>query len=440
MSRTLRDERMRTPVRSLWVRVLEGPDEGAERRDVSDTLTIGTAAGNDLLITDRTVSRYHVELTRRPDGIAVRDLSSTNGTRVGTTKIESAIVAGGTVLEIGRTRIQIADGSDFEVEVLQRGWLSGLVGTTTAMRRVLAQAQRIAPSQTSVLLLGESGTGKEVLARAIHDLSSRAKRGLVTVDCGSLAPNLVASELFGHEKGAFTGADRKRIGAFERAHGGTLFLDEVGELPEALQANLLGALERGRFTRLGGHEEVQVDARVIAATHRDLRVDVNEGRFRLDLYYRLAAVRVVVPPLRERLEDIPHLVEQFLGRAGCDVPADQILNTANLARLNAHSWPGNVRELRNWVEATLAMGEAAELESGIGPTSGRRASDETDDTIASVLEDAYSDARRTVLSEFERRFIEQLLRRAGGNISKAARLARMDRSHLSDLVRKHGLK
>jgi DNA-binding NtrC family response regulator len=253
----------------------------------------------------------------------------------------------------------------------------------------------------------------------------------VTVDCGALSPTLVASELFGHERGAFTGADRQHVGAFERAEGGTLFLDEIGELPGALQATLLGVLERRRFRRLGGRADITVDVRIVSATHRDLRAEVNAGTFRLDLYYRLAVVVMRVPPLRERVDDIPLLVEHFLRESGHDGPVAELFSPAALRSLAEHHWPGNVRELRNLIEATLAMGEAPVLER-TGQAVAGAAADPT--TVP------YKDARAAVLAEFERRYLSALLARAHGNVSLAAREARMDRSHLIDLLRRHQLK
>ncbi|MCZ7683815.1 MAG: sigma 54-interacting transcriptional regulator [Sandaracinaceae bacterium] len=233
---------------------------------------------------------------------------------------------------------------------------SALIGRSEVMRRAMAWVKRAARSDASVLLVGESGTGKELVARAIHDDGKRAEQPFVTVDCGALAPTLVASELFGHEKGAFTGADRQRAGALEMANHGTLFLDEIGELPSELQPALLGALERRTFRRVGGQAEVPVDVRVIAATNRDLRSEVNSGGFRLDLYYRLAVLRLELPPLRARTGDVVLLIEHFLRERGSPGPVSELFSEAELAELSRHHWPGNVRELRNLVEATLALG------------------------------------------------------------------------------------
>jgi len=288
------------------------------------------------------------------------------------------------------------------------------------------------------------------VARALHELGPRREAPFVTVDCGSLSPTLVASELFGHERGAFTGAERQHAGAFERANGGTLFLDEIGELPASLQPSLLGALERRRFRRLGGRADISVDLRIVSATNRDLRAEVNAGTFRLDLYYRLAIVVLQVPPLRERADDVPLLVEHFLRECGHAGPVGELISPAAMKSLGTHRWPGNVRELRNLIEATVAMGEPPRLEPDQAPDGGPRDGDPggagapggipSSDLIASLLEQPYGAARTALLAEFESRYLRRLLERAGGNVSRAARDARMDRSHLIDLLHRHQLR
>jgi DNA-binding NtrC family response regulator len=424
------------PVRTLHAEVTEGPDAGKQRTAESDTLSVGTAEGNDLVLGDSTVSRYHLELTRRPDGILVSDEGSLNGSYLGAARLERALVPPGTVLRLGRTSLKIGEGPSVTLEVHGTDALGALRGRTPVMRRLFHRVERAAQGDAAVLLVGDSGTGKELIARALHDQGPRAAAPMVTVDCGALSPTLVASELFGHERGAFTGADRQHVGAFERAHGGTLFLDEIGELPPALQSTLLGVLERRRFRRLGGTKDVAVDVRVVSATHRDLRAEVNAGTFRLDLYYRLAVVVMKVPPLRERAEDIPLLVEHFLREAGHDGPVDELISQAAMTQLASYRWPGNVRELRNLVEATVAMGETPQL-----PTdSGTHPAGEPGDLIGQLLGLPYKDARGTLLGEFERRYLTHLLQRTKGNVSSAAREARMDRSHLIDLIARHRLK
>ncbi len=426
------------PIRTLSVEVLEGPDRGATLDAQSDTLTIGSAAGNDLVLADATVSRYHLELARRPEGILVVDAGSMNGTFAGGVRLERGVVPPGAVLRLGKTSIRAGEGAAATIELHGADALGGLRGRTAAMRRLLAVIERAAKSDAAVLLVGESGTGKERIAHALHDLGPRKAAPFVTVDCASLSPTLVASELFGHERGAFTGADRQHIGAFERAGGGTLFLDEIGELPAALQANLLGVLERRRFRRLGGKNEISVDVRIVSATHRDLRAEVNAGTFRLDLYYRLAVVVTRVPPLRERIEDIPLLVEHFLRECGHDGPVDDLLSPAAMRTLCEHRWPGNVRELRNLVEATVAMGEAPSLaESASGQS---EAAGPVTDAVGEALALPYKEARNAVLHEFEERYLKQLLAKAKGNFSLAAREGKNDRSHLIELLHRHGLK
>lgn len=302
----------------------------------------------------------------------------------------------------------------------------------------MAQVQKAARTEVAVLIVGESGTGKELIARAVHDLGPRAQKPFVTVDCGAMAPNLVASELFGHERGAFTSADRQHIGAFERANGGTLFLDEIGELPPELQPNLLGALERKRFRRVGGRSDIDVDVRIVAATNRDLRAEVNAGRFRLDLYYRLAVVMLKVVPLRKREADIPLLIEHFMRECGDDSAIDELFPRAVLDALRSHHWPGNVRELRNLVEATIAMGEAT-IPHDLGMDHGVEDSEDVI-RVRPLLPLAYKEARASVLHEFEARYLKHWLNQADGNVAKAAREARMDRSHLFHLLRRHDLR
>ena len=245
----------------------------------------------------------------------------------------------------------------------------------------------------------------------------------------------MASELFGHERGAFTGAHERHVGAFERAHGGTIFLDEIGELPLELQPQLLGALERRRFRRLGGTSEIEVDVDVVSATNRDLRRAVNEGSFRLDLYYRLAVVVLRLPPLRDRRDDIPILTKHFLRECGHDGELEEIITPEMMATLRSHRWPGNVRELRNWVEATLAMGEAGELYDG-----SRGSLSPADGDTDVLVKMPYKEARASVVEEFEHKYLSYLIEACRHNVSEAARRAKMDRSYLVKLLQRHGLR
>ncbi len=310
-----------------------------------------------------------------------------------------------------------------------------LVMASPAMHDVGRAILRLAESNVSVLVQGETGTGKELVARAIHEMGPRASGPFVVVDSGALPSTLIASQLFGHERGSFTGAERRQEGAFELAHGGTIFLDEIGELPLSVQPALLGVLERRSFRRVGGKEDIHVDVRVIAATHRDLRTEANEGAFRGDLYFRLAVARIAIPPLRERPEDIDALVEHFAS----DVTGTSGLpfSEATMAALRAHRWSGNVRELRNVVESALAMGsvnlEAAGNASAPDKPVARSAVD-----AASLL--PYRAARAEALAAFERAYLRRLIDATAGNASAAARIANMDRPYLLSLLRRHGLR
>jgi DNA-binding NtrC family response regulator len=266
----------------------------------------------------------------------------------------------------------------------------------------------------------------------LHDASPRRAAPFEVVDCAALVPTLVASELFGHERGAFTGAERAHEGAFERANGGTVFLDEIGELPRDVQPQLLGVLERRRIRRIGGRTDIPIDVRVVSATHRDLRGEVNASTFRLDLYYRLAVVQVELPPLRDRRGDVRLLVQHFLREAGCTDPPEKALPAGFLEMLSAHHFPGNARELRNLVEAALATGES--------PSPARAPAARDGIAVVAALDGTYREARDAVLGDFEARYLAALLDRAEGNVSKAARLASMDRSHLIQLLQKHRLR
>jgi DNA-binding NtrC family response regulator len=411
-------------VTTLRGEVVDGPDKG---RSVTgtDAISVGTARDNALALGDFTVSRYHLEVTATPGGIAVADLGSTNGTFVGAVRVERCVVPPGTLVKLGGTTIRFEDAERRRVPVAPPTALAGLVASSASMLRLFGDIERVAATPTSVLIVGESGTGKERVAEALHARAGRGAAPLVTIDCGALPSSLLASELFGHERGAFTGADRAHAGAFERAAAGTVFLDEIGELPPSDQASLLGVLERRRFRRVGGSAEVELGARVIAATNRDLRAEVNNGRFRHDLYHRLAVVVLRLPPLRERREEIPLLVEHFARELGVEGAIEDTFSAEVMARWQRHPWPGNVRELRNAVESALVVGPAM-----------------FDEAVAAAADGlgAYKDARAAHVREFELAYLTRLMADAEGNVSKAARLAKMDRSHLIDLLQRHGLK
>jgi transcriptional regulator with GAF, ATPase, and Fis domain len=401
---------------------------------VGEVLRIGKSKDNDLVLPDKAVSRHHLELTRTEGGLVARDLESRNGTLIGGTRIKEAIVEPGTLMMAGDVGLLVR--VDIEGAIVPPSAQSSFqlaVGRSLAMRRLFGLLERVAPSDASVLLIGETGTGKDVLARSIHAASSRASGPFEIVDCGAIAANLVESELFGHEKGSFTGAVSAHVGAFERAHGGTVFLDEIGELPLELQPKLLRVLESRQIRKVGGKRAIDVDVRVVAATTRDLAEEVRAERFRQDLYFRLAVVTARVPPLRERTEDIVVLAEHLLDAEGGGTQLDPSL----VAQLKSHAWPGNVRELRNVLERSAVLARAAgkkELKhldlAAPTPIAG---SFEFTDGIT------YREARARVEAAFERQFVTWILDKHGGNIAAAARAAKMDRKYLGDLVRKHGL-
>lgn len=391
-----------------------------------ETLTIGSAAVNDLVIDERTVSRYHVELRRTGKGIELQDLGSTNGVYVGALRVARGIVAPGTLLRLGSAEVRVLDAGIADLAL--RAHLPDAVAEVPAMRALFARADRAAQSGLPVLVTGESGSGKEVVARAVHRLGPRCDQPFVVVDCGAIPAHLLASELFGHERGAFTGARERRVGAFESAGEGTVFLDEIAELtPQAAQL-LVGVLTRGEFQRVGGDVSLASKARVVAATHRDLRSLANRGDFRSDLYERLAVIRIEVPPLRERADEIPALVDLILRQAGIEAARHELVSPATLDAWVRAPWPGNVRELRHAVLSVAMLGEQEPPDSiPTGP-------------FAAWLELPYREARDAVAARFEREYLAQLLEGARQNVSEAARHAQLDRSHLHTLLRRHALR
>ena len=413
---------------------------GKSHRFDSATVRIGAGTGNDLVLDRPTVSAVHAEVLTTPQGFRLRDLGSTNGTSVNGVRIMDAFVGDGAQIVVGDVQLQLRLGRDVVNQPLSTATeLNGAVGTSSAMRAVFSRIERVAKTDATVLIHGETGTGKEVTAWAIYEASKRAKEPFVVVDCASIARTLIESELFGHEKGAFTGADKRRIGAFERAHGGTLFLDELGELELDLQPKLLRVLERKEVQRLGGDKPIAVDVRMIAATNRDLRSMVARREFREDLYYRLAVVSLELTPLRERKDDIPLLVDHFLKGLSLDRSA---LPEGAMERFAEHSWPGNARELKNAVERAVVLGEARFLtpSSPSSPSSSPAAAAEGD--AGSFVVDAerpYKDQKAAVIADFEERYVRQLVRLHKGNVSAAARIAGIDRMSLHKIIERYGL-
>jgi transcriptional regulator with GAF, ATPase, and Fis domain len=419
----------------IQVIVLSGSAKGTTK-PLGERLRIGKAPDNDLVLADDTVSRAHCELSRSDAGIKVRDLGSTNGTRVQGARISEAIVQPGTVLRVGEVELALRPAvRNVEVLPSDKTWFGAAIGQSLAMRTIFGVLERIAKTDATVLLEGETGTGKDVLARALWTESARAQGPFVVVDCGAVSYSLLESELFGHERGAFTGAIAARQGAFELADTGTLFLDEIGELPLDVQPKLLRVLETREFRRVGGNRTLKADVRVVAATKRNLLREVQGGKFREDLYFRLAVVPITVPSLRARREDIPMLAEHILKASGgtLTVPDE------TMQGLLAHDWPGNVRELRNVLDRAIYMARATgQTELGIVslPVTGAGGGD----VFQFEPGRSYRETRGKFEAEFERRYVKWLLSRHSGNVSGAAREAKMDRKHLHDMAKKHGLR
>jgi DNA-binding NtrC family response regulator len=405
------------------------------------TTMVGTHAENDVVLTDATVSRYHLEIRVRRDGIEVRDLDTTNGTKHGGARIGSVVLTGAARLRLGKHTEMDVEPVDTSVELGDFGSdrFADVLGTTPPMKRLFALLAKAAPTEATILLQGETGTGKEAIAEAVHRHSRRSKGPFVVVDCGSIPHELIASELFGHAKGSFTGAGADKQGLIEAANHGTLFLDEIGELALDLQPQLLRVLDRRQVRRVGETQSVDVDIRVIAATHRDLRAMVRAGQFREDLYYRLAVVATHVPPLRERKADIPALATWFAEKMGRGSFAQ---SPSLLEQLQRHDWPGNVRELRNVVERALSLGDAALADLGDGGASAAPAVLEDPgkrQTNADVLDMPFKEAKAQLVEAFERDYLSALLARHHGNISRAAAEAGIDRNYIHRLVKKYGL-
>ena len=464
----------------IALEVIEGKDRGARVVASSEEINIGTLPTNDLVLTDASVSRYHVRITTGIRGFVITDLDSTNGTWISGLRIREVTAVGSADLALGDSRIRLIPLADeVEVPISPSGHLGAMLGHSPQMRALFAQVAPVAAANATVLIEGETGTGKELLAEELHRASLRHDKPFIIVDCSALPDNLIESELFGHTRGAFTGAAHERAGAFEVADGGTLFLDEVGELSPAAQPKLLRVLEQRQVKRVGTNRYRDVNVRIIAATNRDLRVGVNEGTFRADLFYRLSVLRLRLPPLRERPEDIELLARHFLdefsqeiapGRPTPPIGADTLL------RLMGYRWSGNVRELRNFMQRVALIAHGSAFVSGaldhaslddepstsssppplphdatpsLAPETlpsleqGMRPSPKP--TVAPSHRDIplhlpYKEAKAHWIDDFEIAYVTALLERTGQNVAAAAREAGVDRTYLFRLIRKYDLR
>jgi DNA-binding NtrC family response regulator len=408
--------------------VFAGPDAGKSIEFVNRA-RVGAKAIADFALSDPKVSALHCEIELGAD-LWLRDLGSKNGTFVGNLRIREAALSPGDGIRIGDSRLRVqllGDGAP--IPLAEPGEYFGLIGQSPEMRALIARIERLSTKDTRVLIQGETGTGKERIANALHLSGPRAQQPLVVVDCGALTTGLIESELFGHEKGAFTGAVARSVGAFERANSGTVFLDEIGELPLALQPKLLRALESGEVRRLGGDQAIPLDVRVIAATHRDLALEVAHGRFREDLYYRLTVVTLTVPPLRDRIEDIVPLSIHLLREL--DAEPSEILTPDAIGALESFDWPGNVRQLRNTLEQAVSLTEPLQLPkplSAPGPAAGA--------TMEVDLSIPLRAGKARVVRDYERSYLTAMLKECKGNITEVGRRAGMDRMSIHRILQR----
>jgi len=413
--------------------MLTAPDAPAVRINV-EPVFIGRDPSCQVVIDDPEVSSIHCELRAEGQGVLVKDLGSRNGTFVGSVRIKEAVLTAATTLQVGSTRLGFEPGGKKErVDVGFEDSFGPLVGASPRMRHLFRMLAEIASTDLSMLINGETGCGKELVAHAVHEKGPRAKAPFVVVDCGSIPGPLAESLLFGHEKGAFTGANERRAGAFHEANKGTLFLDELGELPLELQPKLLRALSEKQVKRVGAQHYEPVDVRIIAATRRDLGQAMNAGRFRSDLFFRIAQVRVEMPPLRDRREDIEALVRAVCERIGRSDRADELVALVGTT-LSQHDWPGNVRELVNVTSVAASLPAGAESLAQLLPL--ERGSPSGDAVDFST---PYGEAKRTAISAFESRYFGDLFRATSGNVSEMARRSGMERHHIRPFLRKLGL-
>jgi DNA-binding NtrC family response regulator len=411
--------------------------KGGEAKRVAITrkgIRIGSSSDNELVLSDRGVSRQHLRMTLDANGVRVEDLGSRNGTFVSGVGVKDVVVTPGALVTLGDCELLIEpDLPVVDVPVSQTTRLGPMVGRSVGMRKLFSVIERVAPTDYTVLIEGETGTGKELVARTLHELSPRRAGPFVVFDCAASTESLLESELFGHVRGAFTGASSPREGAVRRADGGTLFIDELNSMPLAVQGKLLRVLETRRIQAVGADVETTVNLRVVAASNTGLRAEVQAKRFREDLYYRLSVVCIEIPPLRERREDIALLTRDFLRGAGLDVD----VTGPNLDRLVGYSWPGNVRELRNTIDRALALTGTkrvafSELPISVGDAAPTMA-------WPILLDLPFKDAKEHLTQAFERVYVSTILERAGQNISEAARMAGMSRRGFFDLLRRHKL-
>jgi len=426
--------------------VVEGENQGQELVLSKPIIRIGMNENNDLILDDNTASRFHCEIRRIRDEYLLVDRESTNGTYVGKLRVRECFLYPNCEVLIGSTLIRFVPlVEEIPVYPIDNNRYGDIVGSSTRMREIYGLIDKIAPSELSAVVQGETGTGKELAARAIHQFSRRSKGPLVIFDCSAFPENLLESELFGHEKGSFSGAVRTHRGVFERAEGGTIFFDELGEMPLNLQPKFLRALESGEIRRVGGERTIKTDVRVVAATNRTLSQMVDEGTFRRDLFYRLAKVTLTLPPLRNRLEDLEPLIAHFLlilKERQSSLSHIRSFSDEAMSVLKSYDWPGNIRELRNVVERSITFCEnsVVGLEDLPADISARMGSPNRPSVSSVVQVDpgtGLKEAKERMVADFERDYLVSLLDRHNMNISRVAREAGIDRRHVYRLMKKY---
>jgi len=451
------------PVRlsiGLYRLVVEsGPDEGREVGPISEHTLIGREPWCDLASSDRGVSAQHCELIVAGSSVVVRDLASTNGTYCGAVRVLEAHVDPAVPLRVGDTTIRLVhDGDTRSVERSSVDPTNRLIGTAPSMQRLFGMMRRVARRDLSILLLGETGVGKSAIAEAMHEMSNRADKPFVAVNCAAMPAELVETTLFGHVRGAYTGASRSSVGIFEQAQHGSVLLDEIGEMPLSLQPKLLRVLETGKVRPVGAEREADVDFRLFSATNRNLWADVTQGRFRQDLYFRLAGLDLAVPPLRDRREDIAPLARLMIHRVAESMKPIPCLvrglSPGAQRTLERHCWPGNVRELENVITRAMALCEEPEIEEEAILLTGWAESIDgpsgcavlpsapppsTGPPSGTTTAETFRDFRERLHQTHDREYFAQVLRDTGGNMTRAAEIAGISRTYMRAMAKKHGL-
>jgi DNA-binding NtrC family response regulator len=438
-TRILREgERTRVLRRKVALRVLEGADRGQVITSADLRLTVGAAEQNDLTLHDAAVSRHHLRVEIVPEGFLLTDLGSTNGTTVGNLRLRQVLAQDVVDLRLGETLLRVQPlAEEEEVQLVEDDHFGAVLGRSPVMRELFGKLAAISPRDLTVLIEGDTGTGKELIAQEIHGHSPRRDGPFIVVDCGAIPPSLIESELFGHARGAFTGATEHRGGAFEAADGGTVFLDEIGELDLSMQPRLLRVLEQRQVKRLGEARYRQIDVRVVAATNRDLQRGINEGTFRSDLFYRLAVAHLRVPPLRERPEDIELLARRFLPDVAARVGAQpKPLSTETIQEMVGYPWPGNVRELRNFLERFVTLTSGAVLDAPAHEVHLPSAPQLSVDELCTM---PFREAKNAWIASFDVAYLSRQLERCDHNVAEAARRSEIDRAHLFRLIKKYGI-